>query len=310
MAGNEVATNSSPSGLKGLLSQANYKQRFSDVLKDRAPAFITSILSVGDSMPAVAQGNPLSIIRSAAIAASLDLPIDKSLGFAWIVPYKNQAQFQMGYKGFIQLSLRTGQYLRMNCIPVSKNQFISYNRLTEDFQADFSKDADGEVVGFVGYFKLVNGFEKTIYKSKAELLSHGKKYSQSFGSSEGTWKKHEDAMCLKTLIKMMLSRWGIMSTEMRRATIADQAVIKGEEFDSEQNYDYPDNGEATGVPAELPPAQELTLRQKVEVARAQLTTKKGKKAVEEIMSTLDKDLRDCDETELAALVKKLEAATI
>jgi recombination protein RecT len=295
-------------GLKSLLSIPSYQQRFKDVLKDRAPAFITSILSVGDTMPEVAQNNPITIIRAAAIAASLDLPIDKSLGFAWIVPYKGAAQFQMGYKGFVQLGLRTGQYLRMNCIPVAKNQFKSYNRLTEEFVGDFGVEPDGEVVGFVGYFKLVNGFEKTIYKSKEELVKHGKKYSQSFEKAEGTWKKHEDAMCLKTLIKMMLSKWGIMSTEMRRATIADQAVVTGDEFDNPENFKYPDNAETSAVPAELPVASELTARQKFEVAKAQLFAKKGRGAVDAIISTMSKDIKDYNDVELSDLIKKMQDA--
>jgi recombination protein RecT len=178
----------------------------------------------------------MTVYAAASIAATLDLPINQNLGFAWIVPYNGQAQFQMGYKGYIQLALRTGQYMRLNVIPVYQNQFISWNELTEELQANFNNIGAGNVVGYCCYFKLINGFEKTSFWSLQKVTEHGKRFSKTFNN--GPWKTDFDSMAMKTVLKNTISKWGILSIEMQRAVIVDQGVINDEEG---WDVSYPDN---------------------------------------------------------------------
>jgi recombination protein RecT len=240
------------SSLLATLSTERVQSGFKNILKDRAPAFLASLMNSVNSSKALREisltpRGQAEIISCATMAACLNLVIDKNLGFAWIVPYNGHPQFQIGYKGFIQMAQRTGQYSRINCVPLHKNQFVSYNSLTEDLQVNLDLAPEGGIVGFVFYFRLINGFEKITYKTREELMAHGKKYSKAFESADGAWRNNADSMCLKTLVKMVLSKWGILSTEMQRAQMADQAIIKGENFDDEKNYEYPDNDTRTPV---------------------------------------------------------------
>lgn len=205
-------------------------KKFNELLGNRSTQFITSVLQVVNSNRLLQNATPDSVYTAAATAAILDLPINQNLGFAWIVPYKGNAQFQIGWKGLVQLAQRTGQYKHINVIEVYDNQFKSYNTLTEELDADFSLDGDGKVIGYVAYFKLKNGFEKTDYWSVEKVKAHALKYSQAYKSASGVspWKDADQfhAMAKKTVLKNCLSKWGILSVEIQTATIADQAVIK------------------------------------------------------------------------------------
>ncbi|MCP1460287.1 recombinase RecT [Bacillus amyloliquefaciens] len=203
--------------MKGLLSSPAVMNRFEEVLGKRASQFTASILSLYNSENTLQKAEPMSVISSAMVAATLDLPVDKNLGYAWIVPYKGRAQFQLGYKGYIQLALRTGQYKSINCIPVHKGELQKWNPLTEEIEIDFEKRESDAVIGYAAYFELLNGFRKTVYWTKAQVEKHKKKFSKSdFG-----WGKDWDAMALKTVLKSMLSKWGILSIEMQKAVIED-----------------------------------------------------------------------------------------
>ncbi|TNU61827.1 recombinase RecT [Bacillus velezensis] len=203
--------------MKGLLSSPAVMNRFEEVLGKRASQFTASILSLYNSENTLQKAEPMSVISSAMVAATLDLPVDKNLGYAWIVPYKGRAQFQLGYKGYIQLALRTGQYKSINCISVHKGELQKWNPLTEEIEIDFEKRESGAVIGYAAYFELLNGFRKTVYWTKAQVEKHKKKFSKSdFG-----WGKDWDAMALKTVLKSMLSKWGILSIEMQKAVIED-----------------------------------------------------------------------------------------
>lgn len=203
--------------MKGLLSSPAVMKRFEEVLGKRASQFTASILSLYSSENTLQKADPMSVISSAMVAATLDLPVDKNLGYAWIVPYKGRAQFQLGYKGYIQLALRTGQYKSINCIPIHKGELQKWNPLTEEIEIDFEKRESESVIGYAAYFELLNGFRKTVYWTKAQVEKHKKKFSKSdFG-----WGKDWDAMALKTVLKSMLSKWGILSVEMQKAVIED-----------------------------------------------------------------------------------------
>lgn len=229
------------SELTTLFNNTNVQAKFEKLLGEKAQGFISSVLQTVNSNTLLQKADPNTVLTAAATAASLDLPINQSLGFAWIVPYKGKAQFQMGWKGFVQLALRTGQYRAINVIEVYENQFISFNTLTEDLNADFSKEGKGSVVGYAAYLSLVNGFQKTTYWSKEKVTAHAKKYSQAYGTQYSPWSSADtfDAMAKKTVLKNTLNKWGIMSIEMQTATITDQAVIQGD------NTVYIDNGRQT-----------------------------------------------------------------
>ncbi|MCY8504526.1 recombinase RecT [Bacillus atrophaeus] len=203
--------------MKGLLSSPSVIKRFEEVLGKKATQFTASILSLYNSEKMLQKAEPMSVISSAMVAATLDLPVDKNLGYAWIVPYSGKAQFQLGYKGYIQLALRTGQYKFINCIPVHEGELQKWNPLTEEIDIDFEKRESDAVIGYAAYFELLNGFRKTVYWTKAQVEKHKKKFSKSdFG-----WKNDWDAMALKTVLKAILSKWGILSVEMQTAVVED-----------------------------------------------------------------------------------------
>lgn len=212
-----------PATIKSLFSDDKIKNRFKEILGEKAQGFMSSVINVTNNNNLLRNADASTVMSAAVVAATLDLPIDPNLGFSYIVPYGGKAQFQMGYKGFVQLALRTGQYARLNATPIYANQFKSWNPLTEELDVDLTKTGEGEIKGFAFYFRLVNGFEKTTFAFKADLLAHGKRYSKSFGN--GPWKTHPDEMCMKTLIKNTLQKWGILSIEMQTALKADQGVI-------------------------------------------------------------------------------------
>ncbi|GKZ04043.1 recombinase RecT [Paraclostridium bifermentans] len=234
-------------GIKQLLDMDVYKKRINEIMGKKAAPFMASIVNVSN-LPSLKDSDPNSIISSAIVAATLDLPIDQNLGFAYIVPYNTKegkkAQFQMGYRGYIQLAMRTGQYKTINAIEIYKGEIKRVNRLTGEME--FNDDEDlidrDTVVGYMAYFKLLNGFEKTLYMTKEEMERHAKKYSQSYSSQKkwvvdsSLWSTDFDGMAIKTVIKRLLSKYGILSVEMQNAITKDQAVMN-----NEGNPEYVDN---------------------------------------------------------------------
>lgn len=184
----------------------------------------------------LAKCDPVSVISAAVISASIDLPIDPNLGFAAIVPYGRQAQFQIMYKGFIQLAIRSGQYLTINSAPVFEGELVKIDRVKGEFTFDYDKRTSDKVIGYTAYFKLINGFEKTLYMTVQEVNNHGKRFSKSYQKGFGIWVDDFDSMAQKTVLKRLLSKWGILSIEMKDAIMYDQAVFKNEE-----TFTYADN---------------------------------------------------------------------
>lgn len=224
--------------IKGFVGSDEIKKRFSEVLGAKAATFLGSIVSVVSSNTNFRDVDPNTIMSSALVAATMDLPINPNLGFAHIIPYSGRAQFQMGYKGYIQLGLRTGQYKTLNVTEIYDGELISRNRLTGEVVIDEAKRKSDEVIGYASYFKLLNGFEKTLYMTTEEVKAHGKKYSKSFSKANAPWQTDFDGMAKKTLIKLLLSKYGILSVEMQRALEVDQAVIKNDG----KEIEYVDNG--------------------------------------------------------------------
>ncbi|MGG0891716.1 recombinase RecT [Cytobacillus horneckiae] len=218
-------------GLKGLLNTPTMKKKFDEVLDKKAPQFMSSLLNLYNGDPGIQAAEPLSIVSSALVAATLDLPIDKNLGYAWIVPFYDSkkghkaAQFQLGYKGYIQLALRTGQYKAINVIEVREGELIKWNRLTEEVELDLDGATSEKVVGYCGYFKLINGFEKTVYWTRDEVEAHRIKHNKMKDKKalNNVWKSDYDAMAMKTVLRNMLGKWGILSIELQKAFSEDEA---------------------------------------------------------------------------------------
>lgn len=232
--------------LKALLQDQSVKNRFNELLGKKAPGFISSLINVVNSNSQLQAADPNSILSAAAIAAALDLPIDPNLGFAYIVPYNVRqgdtyvlkAQFQLGYKGYIQLAMRTGVYKTINACEVYEGEIKNINRFTGEIE--FGEKESDKIIGYLAYFRLLNGFEKYLYMRVEEIEKHAKRYSKSYDSKNGLWKQDFHAMALKTVIKRLLSKYGILSIEMQTSLLADQAVIKQDE-EGNIAYEYPDN---------------------------------------------------------------------
>lgn len=212
--------------VKGLMDSPAVKKRFEEVLCERAPQYMSSIVNLVNSDVNLKKCEPMSIIASCMVAATMDLPVDKNLGYAWVVPYGTKAQFQMGYKGYIQLALRTGQYKAINVVEIREGELISWNPLSEEVEIDFTKRKSDKVIGYAGYFKLLNGFEKTVYWSREDVEAHAKKFSKTYSFKNGVWQTDFDSMAKKTVLRNLLSKWGILSIEMQKAYSADNNSVK------------------------------------------------------------------------------------
>ena len=236
-------TKSTVQHLKSLFDKDEIASKLRIMLGEKKmQVFITSVLQgvAGDEKLKIA--SPQSVFNAAMIAASLDLPINKSLGFAWMIPYKvgkteiYEAQFQIGYKGYTQLALRTNAYRFINSVAIHENQFKSFDYLSEELVGDFTKEGTGKVVGYAAAFELIGGFRKLVYWTEQTARNHGQRYSKSFSRYDSVWQSEFDSMAKKSVLKNCLSKWGILSLEMHDALIYDQAVIN-----SDNSFYYPDN---------------------------------------------------------------------
>jgi len=208
------------------------QQKFQELLGQRATAFITSVLQIVSQSNQLVDADPMSVYNAAAMAATLDLPINSNLGFAYIIPYKtNQggqtkiiAQFQLGLKGYIQLAQRSGQFRTMSATPVYKGQLVECDPL-KGFKFDFTNNDSNEVIGYAAYFELLNGFEKTLYMDIRKVEQHATRYSKNYKSDSSLWKTDFDSMATKTVLKLLLSKFAPLSVEMQKAITADQGDI-------------------------------------------------------------------------------------
>lgn len=239
------------------------KQKFSEVVNGNGQQFVASLLSVVTNNNLLAKATNESIMTAAMKAAVLNLPIEPSLGYAYIVPYKSQAQFQIGYKGLIQLAQRSGQVTRLNAGEVYESQYKGFNPLTEDLEVDMTaipKEKE-KVVGYFAFMRLANGFEKTVFWTKERVQAHGKKYSQSFSSKYSPWQSDFDAMARKTVLKHMLSTYAPLSTELQEAIVADNEDSKLSEVKETKDItpQEPENlSDLLGAPEKAEQAKDVT----------------------------------------------------
>lgn len=222
--------------LKGMLESPAYKKKFEEMLGKKAAGFMSSIIAVTNNNNYLMKADPATVIGAAAQAAMLDLPINQSLGFAYIVPYKGAAQFQLGYKGYIQLAQRSGQYVDIGAKTVYEGELEYENRLLDKFK--FGNRTGDKVIGYLAYFRLTNGFEKMLFMTLDEMQAHAKKYSQNYKGGTDKWGIADfNVMAEKTVLKRLLSKFGplsIESVQMSQALSNDGGVIsmnKDGEFD-------------------------------------------------------------------------------
>lgn len=250
------------------------------VLADKKGSFVNNITALVTNNATLQVCKPDTLMFACLKATALDLPLDQNLGFAYVLPYKDNkkgetlAQFQMGYKGFVQLALRTGQFKTLNATEVRQGELVDEDFVTGELT--FKKAENREslpVIGYVAYFKLLNGFEKYLYMTSAEMKAHALRFSQTFKRGYGLWADKEmfDSMAKKTVLKLLLSKYAPLSVEMQNAIKVDQAVLS--ENDSVNYVDADEQRQ--------PEASNESAKAKAEEVKAQMDAmKKRRQAVE------------------------------
>lgn len=231
-------TNNKPANkidiLKSIMKAESVQEQFRNALAENSGAFVASVIDLYNGDTNLQNCEPKAVVMEALKAATLKLPINKSLGFAYIVPYNNSKkdqngnwmkvvtpQMQIGYKGLIQLAMRTGQYKFINADVVYDGEVRTVNKLTGEIDFTGDKKSD-KVVGYFSYIELLNGFSKTLYMTKEKVDAHAKKYSKGFGTNGSSWTVNYEEMALKTVLKGLLGRYGYLSVEMMNAFDHDQ----------------------------------------------------------------------------------------
>lgn len=243
--------------IRDYMSAPQVQKKMADMFTDKRllDGFVQSVISIAGSDELLAVAEPRSVFNACLTAASLNLPINKNLGFAHIIGYKNnkkgitEAQFQLGARGFRELAQRSGQYMIINQGDVREGELVGRDRLTGELKFQW-KDDDAEraelpIMGYFSYFKLQNGFSSTLYMSLDEVRAHGQRYSQSYKRGYGPWVDNFDAMALKTVSKLNISKNGPLSVDMQKAVQVDQAVIH-----DEGRLEYIDGDELADVKAD------------------------------------------------------------
>ena len=225
----------------------------------KALSFTSSIISAVQMNPGLQECEPKSIFNAALLGESLNLSPSPQLGQYYLVPFNvktgvddngrpifvKQAQFQIGYKGLIQLAIRSGQYKKLNVLAIKKGELINYDQLIEEIEVNLIDDEvereETETIGYYAMFEYTNGFRKSIYWSKPKMIKHAEKYSAGYKAHKGYtfWEKDFDGMAYKTMLRQLISKWGIMSVEMQTAFESDMAVLKDD--GTKEYIDNPSN---------------------------------------------------------------------
>lgn len=248
---NTAAAVKTASTLGVMIGSQSVQQRFEKMLGKKSAGFLSSLLSLVNNNSLLVKANPRSVLAAAATAASLDLPVNPSLGKAWIVPYKGAAQFQLGYKGVIELAQRSGRMKFITMQPVYEGEIRDWNRFTETYTPG-ERESDN-VVGYFASFELLNGFRKSAYWTKDEVIRHAKRFSKAFNS--GPWQSDFDAMACKTVLLSIMKTYAPMSIEMQNAVEMDGKVATINESTGDEEFIDVDVNEAVEG-ADEPPAVE------------------------------------------------------
>lgn len=233
------------------ITNSRIQEYLSQVLGDKKSSFVNNLTALVANNKALQECEPLTTMYAAIKATALDLPLDQNLGFAYVIPYRNnkegktEAQFQMGYKGYIQLAMRSGQFRTINVRDVREGEIIDEDFVSGELKfakLPADKRSSAPIIGFVAYFELTNGFRKMSYWSVEELKAHGLRYSQTYASKKdyirdsSKWATDFEAMASKTVLKLLLAKYAPLSVDMQNAVKIDQAVIR----DAQGTPDYVD----------------------------------------------------------------------
>lgn len=274
---NEVANKGN--SLKGILNSPTVKRNLEELLNDRTSQFTSSLVTLASNDPQLRDADPMSIVSGAIQAAQLNLPIEKQFGFVYLIPFNKKengswvkkAQFILGYRGYIQLAQRSGQYERINVGNVYEGQLNSWNPFTEELDFNPEGKKSDDVIGYFATFELLNGFKKTVYWTKEQVEAHRIQHNKSKNKKQlsGAWVTNYDAMGQKTVLKDMLSKWGILSVELQQAILADEP----EEYEDEETQvkrDVTENANKELIDfEEVDEEVQETKRKKVEVEEEQ-----------------------------------------
>ena len=239
---NNLAKSQQKTSLTAYLSNDAVKNQINSIVGGKnGTRFISSIISAVNANASLQECTNASILSAALLGESLNLSPSPQLGQYYMVPFKNNnagvkvAQFQLGYKGYIQLAIRSGQYKKLNVLAIKEGELINFNPLDEEIEvkliADEAEREKAETIGYYAMFEYTNGFKKAMYWSKEKMKAHAIKYSQGYAADvkKGTkwtfWSKDFDGMAYKTMLRQIISKWGIMSIEMQTALDSDMAVI-------------------------------------------------------------------------------------
>ena len=228
-----MAANNFPA-IRQQLTAPNVTAMIEQRIGDKSGAFVSSVLDLIGSDDNLMKCDPNLVMKEALKAAAIDLPVSKTLGFAYVIPYKGQPQFQIGYRGIIQLAIRSGQFKHINADVVYEGEEILEDRIRGTMELVGKKTSD-KVVAYFSYMQLINGFEKAIVWTKEKVEAHGKRYSKSFGYSSSPWKSDFDGMAKKTMI-LRLKSYMPMSIEMATA-------MQNDTPDDPQAFDHDTAGE-------------------------------------------------------------------
>lgn len=251
-------------GITAYLTNDAVKNQINNVIGGKdGTKFISAVVSAVNNNPALQECTNQSILSAALLGESLKLSPSPQLGQYYMVPFNDRergkvAQFQLGYKGYIQLAIRSGQYKKLNVLAIKEGELIRFDPLNEEIEvkliADEEEREQAETIGYYAMFEYTNGFRKAIYWSKKKMEAHALKYSKGYQAKKGYtfWEKDFDGMAYKTMLRQLISKWGIMSIEMQTAIDSDMAVIN-----EDGTKDYVDNApDVIDMEPETPPAPE------------------------------------------------------
>ena len=245
-----------------------YKNLINNTLGDpkRAAGFITAITSAVATNPALQECEPVTILSAGLLGETLQLSPSPQLGQYYLVPFQDRklgrkvCTFQLGYKGYIQLAIRSGQYKKLNAMAIKEGELIRYDPLNEEIEVELIDDESAReaapTIGYYAMFEYLNGFRKVIYWSKEKMQNHALEYSQGYRAHKGYtfWEKDFDSMAIKTMLRQLISKWGIMSIDFQKAYEADMGVLR-----PGGNIDYVDNDDSFDADLDdIPAAFEVT----------------------------------------------------
>lgn len=306
-----------PRTFSAYMAQDGIKKKINEIIGGaKGQQFITAITSAVSTNPGLAECSFPSIFSAALLGQSLNLTPSPQLGQYYLVPFNDKkrgckvAQFQLGYKGYIQLAIRSGYYKKINVIAIKEGELVKYDPLAEEIEVNLIEDDEireqTETIGYFAMFEYQNGFRKTLYWSKKKMLAHANKYSQAFNMDsykelqEGKipqgdlwkyssfWYKDFDGMAFKTMLRQLISKWGIMSIDMQEAYTKDMATIR-----ENGEYEYVDNIEFGTIENEASDNVENSTENETE----QEVEEKPKKATTKNKKVKDEDIEQTQENE-------------